>query len=65
MKNVNEIIENVKKGNRVFWKNPGYEVKIYSNGAFICCTMNDYMIGLTQRDGTLNGKIEDFYAEEI
>lgn len=62
-KNVEEIKKAVDDGKQVYWKNPAYQVRHFSNGYFIYCE-NGYMIGLETMSGELNGNIEDFHRGE-
>lgn len=63
-KNTGEIKKAVSEGKEVFWKNPAYQVKTFSNGTFIYCQMNGHMIALETMSGELNGNINDFYMGE-
>lgn len=60
---LSEIKTALSKGKRVYHHNPAYEVKRDNIGQYlIICSLNDYTIGLTHRNGeTMNGKEEDFY----
>ena len=60
---LSEIKTALSENKRVFHSSPAYEVKRDSIGQYlIICSLNDYTIGLTHRNGeTMNGKEEDFY----
>lgn len=60
-----EIKSAVESGQRVYWKNPGYQVVKDRIGQWhINCVWNNHCIGLTWADGvTMNGKPEDFHVE--
>jgi hypothetical protein len=60
---LSEIKTALSENKRVFHQSPGYEVKRDNIGQYlIICSLNDYTIGLTHRDGqTMNGKEEEFY----
>ena len=60
-----EIIEAVDDGVKVYWKNNNYVVEKWADGYNIVCTHNRSAIGLTWMDDkTINGKEEDFYIGE-
>lgn len=58
-----EIKAAVESGQRVFWKNSGYEVRKDIIGQWnIVCLHNQNCIGLTWSDEvTLNGREKEFY----
>ena len=61
-----EIKNELAKGNRVFWSNKNYEVikSKYTQEYLVKCHLNDSYHGLTWRDGvTMNGEPKDFYME--
>lgn len=60
---LSEIKTALSEGKRVYHHNPAYEVKRDNIGQYlIICSINDYTIGLTHRNGeTMNGKEEEFY----
>ena len=62
-----EIKSAVESGQKVFWKNTGYEViKDRIGQWFIKCNFNNHLIGLTHADKvTMNGKPEDFWKDEV
>lgn len=62
-----EIKQNIEKGNRVFQNNDMYEVIKDKIGQYlIYCKSNGYCIGLTHRDGiTMNGDESDFYIKSL
>lgn len=64
--NLQEIKEALQDGKKVYWASKAYEVIKDKIGQYlIVCVHNQYTIGLTHQDGTtLNGKEEDFFAEE-
>lgn len=60
---LSEIKTALSEDKRVFHGSPAYEVKRDNIGQYlIICSLNDYTIGLTHRDGqTMNGKEKDFF----
>lgn len=62
---LSEIKAAVEAGKTVHWQSPAYSVIKDSLGQWLIrCSINDYCIGLTWRDGvTLNGEPEHFYTE--
>ena len=62
---LSEIKEAIRSGDRVFWKQSNYEVIQDSIGQFLIrCSNNGDCIGLSSRDGVLNGSEAEFYKEQ-
>ena len=64
--NLQQIKNELAKGNRVFWSNKNYEViqSKYTQEYLVKCHLNDSFHGLTWRDGvTMNGEPHEFYME--
>lgn len=64
--NLQQIKEATESGKVVYWASLAYRVIKDNLGQWlIVCTLNDYTIGLTWRDGTtLNGSPEQFFTRE-
>jgi len=60
---LDEIKQAVMDGHTVYWANKAYKVVRDNNDHwYIVCSLNDYAIGLTHRDGvTMNGKAGQFF----
>ena len=64
--NLTEIKSAVDAGKKVFWMNQGYQVKKRDLGYFIECQFENKTVELHKKEGTLNGKEEEFFlGEEI
>tara|TARA_R110000796_G_scaffold20340_1_gene60665 strand:+ start:326 stop:535 length:210 start_codon:yes stop_codon:yes gene_type:complete len=59
-----EIKQAIDKGDSVYWSHEAYEVLKNNNGwYYVKCNRNNYITGLTWRDGvTMNGKESDFFT---
>lgn len=64
--NVKEIIEAVKSGKIVNWKNELYEVRHDHDDQYcVVCTSNEHTVGLTKKStGELIGNEKDFTIQE-
>ena len=60
--NFEAIRKALASGRHVFYGNDSYHVQEINGSYWITCTFNCYQIGLTQLDGTLNGKESEFYS---
>ncbi|CAB4222572.1 hypothetical protein UFOVP1655_138 [uncultured Caudovirales phage] len=59
-----EIMENVKQGYNVYWKNKGYKVILDNDKFYVIFTSNNNMAGLFWVDGVTSSYNEnDFFGE--
>ena len=61
---VKEIKQALGQGLKVYWSHDGYEVRKDSIGQYLIVYKHPYhAIGLTNKDGNLNGDPSKFYIE--